>query len=158
MRFRRSRPEVDLNASCGRTTGGRVLRFPGTHAGFERAFADFRRILDAHDLQTRTRYNSELVFEEIVTNIIRHGYADDQEHEIALTLLVHDGDVTLGFEDDGAAFDPRDRPSDPRAGSGLDAREGGHGLGLVRKATRRIDYERTPDERNRLTISIAGGS
>ena len=66
--------------------GGDVLTFAGTRAGFEQGFGQFRAILDRYPLQSRTRYGCELVFEEIVRNIIRHGYADNQEHYISMTV------------------------------------------------------------------------
>ena len=33
-------------------------------------------------LPQNARYECELVFEEVVTNILRHGYRDDREHDI----------------------------------------------------------------------------
>ena len=48
---------------------GHVLTFPGTRAGYTRAFADLRRALDDRGLPENARYNCELVFEEVVTNI-----------------------------------------------------------------------------------------
>ena len=57
--------------------------------------------------QPRTRYWCELVFEEIVSNIIRHGYADSQKHRISTTVAIHGDRVELYLEDDGVPFDPR---------------------------------------------------
>ena len=131
-----------------------VLTFPGTRAGFERAFADLRRTLDSHPLEERARYNCELVFEEVVTNIIKHGYTDDREHAIEVSLDFPGERIVMSFKDDGVPFDPlEDRPVN-HASSILDARIGGRGLLLVRSAARHLDYERTPDERNRLTVTI----
>lgn len=136
---------------------GHVLTFPGTRAGFERAFADFRRTLDGHDLQRRARYQCELVFEEVVTNIIRHGYTDNQEHGIQVSLDFPDELIVLSFEDDGAPFDPREQAAG-QPGSVLDSRLGGRGLLLIRKAAQSLTYERTPQARNRLTVTIADRS
>jgi anti-sigma regulatory factor (Ser/Thr protein kinase) len=36
-----------------------------------------------------------------------------------------------------------------------DASIGGRGLVLLRKAAERLEYERTPDHRNRLTVTVA---
>src|SRR5262245_39186752 len=116
--------------------GREVLTFGGTRPEFEQAFHRFRGILDRHDLPTRTRYRSELVFEEVVTNIIRHGYADERAHEISVTLEPHGGDLELQFEDDGVPFDPRQPPA-PREPS-VDSDSGGRGLHLLRSAAKRI--------------------
>jgi serine/threonine-protein kinase RsbW len=131
-----------------------VLTFPGTRAGFELAFGDLRRMLDGHTLQRRARYNCELVFEEVVTNIIKHGYADDREHGIEVSLDISGEAIVMSFEDDGVQFDPREHPPVKRSGSILDVSTGGRGLLLVRAAARRLDYQRTVDQRNRLTVAI----
>jgi serine/threonine-protein kinase RsbW len=133
---------------------GLVLTFPGTLAGFERAFDDLRRTLDGHPLGRGTRYNCELVFDEVVTNIIRHGYRDNREHEIAVSLEFPGEGVVMRFEDDGVPFDPAEyRPVAPSV-SILDVPVGGRGLLLLRSAASRLEYERTPRDRNRLTVTI----
>ena len=134
-----------------------VLSFPGTRAGFVRAFADLRRTLDSHDLQPRARYNCELVFEEVVTNIIKHGYTNaDGEHRIDVSLDFPERSIVLRFYDDAAPFDPlQHEPSSERPTSTQEIPIGGRGLMLLRKAAEHLQYERTPDHRNRLTVTIA---
>lgn len=134
--------------------GGEVLTFAGTRAGFEQGFGQLRAILDRYPLQSRTRYGCELVYEEIVSNIIRHGYADNQEHRISMTVAVQDDRVELHFEDDGMAFDPR-QPVLTRAEAPPDSDSGGRGLVLLRSIAERIDYERTPQQRNHLRVTVA---
>ena len=135
---------------------GHVLTFAGSPAGFEQGFGQLRTILDGYPLQPRTRYWCELVFEEIVSNIIRHGYADSQEHRISTTVAIHGDRVELYFEDDGVAFDPR-QPVPARAEAAPHSDCGGRGLLLVRSIAERIDYERTPQQRNHLRVTIAAG-
>jgi anti-anti-sigma factor len=65
--------EADALAAVGATSGHQLLRFPGTMAGFERAAADLRSLLDDHALDGQYRHNIELAFEEIAVNIVRHG-------------------------------------------------------------------------------------
>jgi len=132
----------------------RVLVFPGTFAGFEHAFGELRRELDRHSLHSQTRYSCELVFDEIVTNIIKHAYGDDREHSIEVSVDFPDTSIVMHFEDDGIPFDPRDAPAVESPTSLLDAPIGARGLLLVRKVARSIDYMRTPRHRNRLTVTI----
>ena len=132
----------------------RVLTFPGTRDGFVRAFADLRVALDRHRLEQEPRYSSELVFEEVVTNIVKHAYADDREHAIEVALELTDGAIVMRFEDDGVPFDPVHHPPIEHARSILEARTGGRGLSLLRKRAHRLEYERTPNQRNRLTVTI----
>jgi serine/threonine-protein kinase RsbW len=132
---------------------GHLLTFPGTRAGFAQAFDDFRRTLDDHPLERRARYNCELVFEEVVTNIIRHGYPDNGEHDIEVSLDFPDDEVIMRFEDDGVLFDPRNHQP-ALSSSILDGKDDGRGLILLRSAARRLEYERTAQQRNRLTVTI----
>jgi anti-sigma regulatory factor (Ser/Thr protein kinase) len=133
-----------------------VLTFAATRAGFERAFRQLRTILDRHPLQRRARYRCELVFEEVVSNIIRHGSADDRKPRISMTLGLRGDRLELRFEDDGVPFDPR-QPAAAPVESPLGSDRGGRGLLLVRSVAEHLDYERTPQQRNQLTVTIAAG-
>jgi serine/threonine-protein kinase RsbW len=133
---------------------GHVLTFPGTRAGFTRAFADLRRALDDRGLPENARYNCELVFEEVVTNILKHGYTDDREHEIEVSIDFPDSAIVMRFEDDGVPFDPLRPPPDRQTGSIVDVKVGGRGLTLLRAAATRLDYTRTPNQRNRLIVTV----
>ena len=126
------------------------LRFPGTTAGFRDAVAALRLILDGRELHPRLRHDIELVFDEVVTNIVNHGRpAGDVDVAIRFGE-----DTTLVFEDDGVAFDPRAQPAPAPAARREDLRIGGLGIVIVRELSSRLDYERTPEGRNRLTIAI----
>jgi anti-sigma regulatory factor (Ser/Thr protein kinase) len=113
-----------------------------------------RRALDAQRLDGAPRYNAELVFEEITANIIAHGAPDGHELEVCVTLEVAADWIVLTFEDNGVPFDPRRRPDPPPQKSLEEARVGGYGLLLVRRAARSIDYLRTAEGRNRLTVRL----
>lgn len=127
-----------------------ALRFPGTTAGFRDAVAALRLILDARELHPRLRHDVELVFDEIVTNIVNHGRPTG---DVDVRIRFGD-DTTLVFEDDGVAFDPRTQPAPPTATRREDLRIGGLGIVIVRELSSRLDYERTPEARNRLTVAI----
>ena len=135
---------------------GVEIRFPGTHEGFARAFARLREALDAAGLDGAARYNVELVFEEIVANIVKHGAPDGHELEVRVTLQAGRDSMSLTFEDNGVSFDPRTaHPLPPRSLD--DGRIGGWGMLLVRHATSSIDYLRTAEGRNRLTVQLQRG-
>jgi serine/threonine-protein kinase RsbW len=137
-------------------TNGHVLSFPGTRAGFVRGFADLRRTLDTWELQPRARYNCELVFEEVVSNIIKHGYADDRDHHIEVCVAFPDESIVLRFDDDAAPFDPLQHTTMIEPPTSIhDVSIGGRGLMLLRHAAERLQYERTLDHRNRLTVTVA---
>ena len=133
---------------------GHVATFSGTRAGFGRAFADLRRTLDQRELPQKARCECELVFEEVVTNILRHAYRDDREHDITVSLDFPDSAIVMQFEDDGVPFDPSKHRPATQSGSILDVQIGGRGLTLLHAAASRLEYTRTADHRNRLTVTV----
>jgi anti-sigma regulatory factor (Ser/Thr protein kinase) len=133
---------------------GVEIRFAGTHQGFAQAFARLHAALDVVGLERAVRYNAELVFEEIVANIVKHGARNGHEPDVCVTLQALADSIVLIFSDDGVPFDPRGRPDPVPPRSLAEARDGGFGLMLVRHATRSLDYARTADGRNRLTAVV----
>ncbi|HEV2230506.1 MAG TPA: ATP-binding protein [Steroidobacteraceae bacterium] len=133
------------------------IRFPGTHAGFAQGFARLREALDAERLAGTARYNAELVFEEIVANIVSHGARNGREADVCVTLEPRADSIVLIFSDDGVPFDPRGRPDPVIPKTLAEAKIGGFGLMLVRHAASSLDYVRTADDRNRLTVIVPRG-
>jgi len=111
-------------------------------------------LLDAGGVGPRARFQAELVFEEIVTNVIRYGYDDQELHLVEVAVRVDDDDVVMVVSDDGKPFDPLERASPELPNSLAEAHVGGLGIMLVRKAAREITYQRR-DARNVLTVLIS---
>ena len=128
-----------------------VLRFPGTLAGFAEGTRALHRLLDERRIAGQTRHDIELAFEEIGANIVRHGAP---ANDVEVAAIFSEDEVVLTFDDDGIPFNPLELPA-PEIPESLDeARIGGLGVMLVKKLARRIEYERTPQQRNRLTIAV----
>jgi serine/threonine-protein kinase RsbW len=137
------------------TDGLRVeIRFPGSHEGFARGFRRLRHALDREALNASTRYNAELVFEEIVANIVGHGARNGREPDVRVTLEARPDSIVLIFDDDGLPFDPRGLPDPVKPKSLEEARVGGFGLMLVRHAASSLEYLRTAEDRNQLTVRV----
>ncbi len=85
------------------------------------------------------RHDLKLVAEELLANIINHGYAGDSEKSIDVELKVDSESVHLTFTDSGGAFNPLDRESPELLN---DLSEGGMGLLLVRSLTDNQQYAR----------------
>ena len=114
-----------------------------------------RHALDGEALNATTRYNTELVFEEIVANIVGHGARKGREPEVRVTLEARPDSIVLIFDDDGVPFDPRGRPDPVKPKSLEAAKVGGFGLMLVRRAASSLEYLRTAKDRNQLTVRVA---
>lgn len=133
-----------------------TLSFPATFDAYAKAAAELRRALESRGVGPRPRHYAELVFEEIVSNIIRHGCANQPECEVEVSLGVKADAIVLDFQDNAPPFDPLGHKMAKLPGSLEEAGTGGGlGLRLVRKASSRIDYQRTAENRNHLTVTIA---
>jgi serine/threonine-protein kinase RsbW len=98
-----------------------------------------------------------LTLDEVVTNVVRHAFEDDAEHQISVAVTVHAGVVTVVVEDEGRPFDPRTvPPADVHAP--LEHRPiGGLGVHLIRSLAQHMAYRRAAG-RNVLTLTLTDAS
>ena len=104
-------------------------------------------------ISSRAKYSAGLVVEEMVGNVIKYAYDDDQEHSIRFSIRVLKSDLRLTFEDDGRPFDPTRYPSPNVELLVASSRAGGLGIELVRRACSQMAYERH-GHLNRTTLHI----
>ena len=84
----------------------------------------------------------QLVLEEIFTNIVNHGFADKQEHDIDIIITIQKDLLTIRFEDDGKAFDPTGTTS-PDTACAIEQRlVGGLGVHFVKHFIDTCSYRR----------------
>lgn len=108
--------------------------------------------LEAFDPSPKAMYLVPLAIEEMVTNCIKHGYDDTDEHTILITMSVDEGTLTMTIVDDGHAFDPLARSAPDLSGSVEDRQIGGLGIHLLKNLSDTMSYERR-DAANRLTLT-----
>ena len=110
--------------------------------------------LQGQALSPRALDRLELVLEETLMNRVWHAFPQGGRHLVDLSLELTPEALVLCFEDDGIAFDPL-QAEFPRAARSLqEARPGGLGLMLTRKAAQACHYQRH-DGRNRFTVTLA---
>ncbi len=109
--------------------------------------------LTAHGASFEAAYAVRLSLEELVSNIIRHGYDDREPHEIGIHLVILPGSIEVTIDDDGCPFDPNSAQPVPVPSSLDEAPTGGMGLSLVRTIAGPIEYQRV-DSRNRVRLRI----
>ena len=109
----------------------------------------------AHDgLTTGTQFAIDLCLEEVLVNIILHGYAGSPDHTIVSACTVRDNSLVFVVDDEAPPFDPLEHQARP-PGSGEDVmRPGGRGISLLRQFAHRLQYEYT-SRGNRLSIGFA---
>ena len=104
-------------------------------------------------LSPKSVFELNLILEELVSNIILHGYSDTNDRAIDIAMTYENRMVTIKTADDGRAFTPL-AARDPDIRSPLSQREiGGLGIYLLKKLTREITYERRGGQ-NRLRLKI----
>lgn len=144
----------DTGHASGTPDGEWCIAMSNNLAGLKKGLNGLGAWLELHKIGTETENRARLVFEEIVTNVIRYGYDDDSAHMIHVAACVDGDDLTLSFSDDGRPFDPRTASELAPTYSLAQASIGGRGLMLVRAAASRIAYERTSEGRNHLTVTL----
>ncbi|MBT8129583.1 MAG: ATP-binding protein [Gammaproteobacteria bacterium] len=95
------------------------------------------------------RHDLKLVAEELLANIIRHGYDDESEQGIDIELSVDNDRVQLTFTDSGKTFNPMENEQPELLN---DPSEGGMGILLVKSLTDAQHYKRDGD-RNVFTVT-----
>ena len=93
----------------------------------------------------------EVVLEELLSNVVRHGAGASK---LTLAAEYRDGAVSLAVEDDGVAFDPFERTAPARFTTLEEAKLGGLGIPLVRKLTESVRYDRV-GAHNRVSAVFA---
>jgi anti-sigma regulatory factor (Ser/Thr protein kinase) len=109
--------------------------------------------LEPRALSSKLVYAVNLILEEILMNIIKYGYDDEDSHEIEVQIGVEKEEVALTVIDDGKEFNPLTIPGPARSKSTMDRLEEGLGLQFVRHMRNAMEYRREEDK-NILTIWI----
>lgn len=89
--------------------------------------------------------------DELFTNIVSYGFADDLEHIIWFTMNLDNQVLTLTIEDEGIPFNPLEMKEPEVPADLIDVRIGGLGIHIVRKLMDDIRYNRKQG-RNKLTM------
>jgi anti-sigma regulatory factor (Ser/Thr protein kinase) len=130
-----------------------TLRVPATVASLA-AVAEFVGQAGASaGLGHKDAYRLRLATDEVVTNVIAHGYPDDPAGEIELYASIIDGRVLLLVVDSAEEFDPTRQAHPVPAIDPHSMRMGGLGLALAQMSADRLIYERA-GELNRTIIVV----
>ena len=109
-------------------------------------------------LDDRVINRIEVIFEELVGNLVRHGAVDS----ITLDILTRPDEIEFAVEDEGAEFNPLELTTPARFTTLEEAELGGLGIPLVRRLSRSVRYQRIDPEdddrevgRNRVVVTVA---
>jgi len=111
----------------------------------------FNEFARQHGIPDEVRRKINLVFDELLNNIITYAYTDDHEHAIEIVISLVNGRLVTSISDDGRAFNPFESEA-PDTGLSVDERPiGGLGVHLVRGVMDTVKYERH-GKRNVVTL------
>jgi serine/threonine-protein kinase RsbW len=105
----------------------------------------------AHQVSSETTYQINLALDEVITNVIIHGFDDAREHEILTRLTVDEATMVVEVSDTGRPFNPLNAPPVDFDLDPLERAVGGLGLHLVRSMMDALEY-RYDNGRNVLVM------
>jgi len=99
------------------------------------------------------RYNVLLALQEMVTNVIRHGYRLDESMPIEVVFELSEDMLSIELRDQGPEFDPLGYESDSDGEDmGMPTEVGGYGIQIARMVMDDVTYRRE-DGWNRLRLT-----
>jgi serine/threonine-protein kinase RsbW len=114
-------------------------------------FESVARFATLHLLPPGVQKELHLVLDELLSNVVRHGYGQQGPYRITVSLGFKRGVLRLEITDDAGRFNPLDAP-EPDLGLPLaDRPVGGLGILLVKRLMDELKYSRVKG-RNRLVM------
>lgn len=113
-------------------------------------------LADQYGFSEDTRFAIHLCVEEVLANIVIHGYRNEAGHPIVIRSSVSARELFIVIEDRAPAFAPVEPApqGDATTPVSLESIEpGGNGIRLLYRFAGSVNYERFPDG-NRLTIGF----
>ncbi|MGB3969119.1 MAG: ATP-binding protein [Planctomycetota bacterium] len=90
-----------------------------------------------------TRYNVLVALQEMVTNVLRHGYHLDESKPVEVTFELNDDSLQIVLRDQGPAFDPLAYDTtELDTNEAMPTQAGGQGIRIARMVMDRVEYER----------------
>ncbi|MCR9244144.1 MAG: ATP-binding protein [bacterium] len=89
-----------------------------------------------------SRYNVLLALQEMVTNVLRHGYGLDSSQPVQVMFELDDDRFVIEVRDRGQEFDPLAFDSQAAEGEDMPTNVGGFGIHIARMVMDDLNYER----------------
>jgi anti-anti-sigma factor len=147
----RFEPVEPLSTAPPAIEGELRLQIKNEHSELKGLMSDLGQFIQAHRVPHRAAYAVNLTIDELVSNVMRYAYVDDETHFIEIVLAIEGDQIILQITDDGRPFDPRTGPElDLHA---EDREFGGLGILLVLEMVDALKYRRV-EEKNCVEVRI----
>jgi anti-sigma regulatory factor (Ser/Thr protein kinase) len=104
------------------------------------------------DINQDVAFSMNLALEEIVSNIITHGYGGREEYDITIRFSLEKHNLRIQIKDSASEFNPLDIDDPDDLDKPLEERNiGGLGILLVKKFTDNFQYRRSKNK-NIITL------
>ncbi|MEI6669160.1 MAG: ATP-binding protein [Acidobacteriota bacterium] len=131
------------------------IRVAANLAGIRTAADALEAFQAEHGLPGGNLWPIHVALDEILSNIVRHGVAGQEDRFVDVTFALMDRSLEVTVVDDGPELNPLALP-EPDLVSPLEQRRvGGLGVHLVTHLMERVDYRRL-EGRNRLVMTFRG--
>lgn len=126
------------------------ITVPANRSSLAKIRAAVRALCDHYGITPKTTRRIVLAIDEAVANVMEHsGAAADSFIDVLIDL--NPGVIVASIRDHGRCFDPTGPRRSPPDGC---RRKRGFGLHLIHLVTDRIEYQRTDDGTNVLTLRV----
>ncbi|HEY2645631.1 MAG TPA: ATP-binding protein [Candidatus Acidoferrales bacterium] len=113
------------------------------------------RLASQYFISSSLQFSINLCLEEVLSNIVRHGYSSESDRSITLRFAnPKENYFVFIVEDHAPPFDPVNSPELPPLCPPDLGRVGGQGIRLLRQFADALEYETLPDG-NRLRIGFS---
>jgi anti-sigma regulatory factor (Ser/Thr protein kinase) len=129
----------------------RKVRVAGSQEGIRRAAEGLDAFSAAHGLPASATWPFQVALDEMLSNIVHHGYGSRADGEIEVQFRLHDGTLEVEISDDAGPFNPLTAPEPDTAAPAAERPIGGLGIALTRKLMEAVEYERR-GERNHVIL------
>ena len=110
-----------------------------------RVHAWIERLGERHSFPESLQFAMDLCLEEVLSNIIKHGYSSQPGHSITLQFTHPREDYfVVVVEDEAPAFNPLDLPELPALSPAKEIPVGGQGIRLLKRFADALEYRTTP--------------
>jgi anti-sigma regulatory factor (Ser/Thr protein kinase) len=129
-----------------------IINIKSRLSGIEIMTEQLGKMCNEWDISDDVAFSMNLALEEIVTNIINHGYKGQEEYPITIRFTLDKHDLRIQIKDGAPEFDPLDIPEPEDLDKPLEERNiGGLGIHLVKKFTDNFSYRRS-NNKNIVTL------
>lgn len=123
-----------------------TFKIQNTFNEIELLCAEINELAQSKSFSEQLIYCLNVCLEEMLTNIIKYGYDDNDRHEIEVRLEIANEIITLTIIDDGHEFNPLEAEM-PDVSTDIKHRQvGGIGIFLTCKMANKVTYARKEDK------------